>query len=136
MAHKTEQASPAAKTALLYITIGALLVVWTTIWYYYMQSHRDPEAETSDVPFYICTGLLATGGILLAIGFGIGWIGRTARAADDAGEKGARPAAAAPQPPPAPQPMPAPGPVVPTQQVITPLPNAPPPPGTPGPYGS
>jgi hypothetical protein len=64
--------------ALIYITVGALLAVWSGIWYWYMIGH-PPD---TDVAWYLCYGVLFTGLILLAIGFGVGQIGRAARHAE------------------------------------------------------
>jgi len=70
--------SPGARAALLYITIGALLIVWTAVWYTYLKNY-PPQ---SDMPFYFCYGLLASGAILLVIGLTVGRIGHSAREAD------------------------------------------------------
>jgi hypothetical protein len=72
------QASSAARTALIYITAGALTVIWTGVWYLYL--HNNPP-ETNGV-YYLCGGLLITGLTLIVIGFGLGRIGRAARHAD------------------------------------------------------
>lgn len=72
------QASSAARTALIYITAGAMMVIWTGVWYVYL--HNNPP-ETSTV-YYWCGGLLMTGLTLMVIGFGFGRIGRAARHAD------------------------------------------------------
>jgi hypothetical protein len=72
------QASAAARTALMYITAGALIVIWTAVWYVYL--HNNPP-ETNTV-YYWCGGMLASGLSLLLIGFGIGRIGRAAKHAD------------------------------------------------------
>jgi hypothetical protein len=72
------QASSAARTALVYITAGALIVIWTGVWYLYL---RNNPPETSSV-YYWCGGLLVTGLTLMVIGFGLGRIGRAARHAD------------------------------------------------------
>jgi len=73
-------ANPAARSALSYITIGALMDVWSTIWFWYMRSadsqHRDPYW------WYICAGVFFSGLVLMAIGFMVGRIGREARRAD------------------------------------------------------
>ncbi len=70
--------SPATRVALLYITIGAVGIVWTLIWIVYLYNHPPHSAST----YYICAGLLATGFIVLLIGLGIGSIGRSARDAE------------------------------------------------------
>src|SRR5437762_6291339 len=70
--------SAAAFTSLFYITAGALLDVWTGIWFVYMQRH-PPE---HDGTWYWCYGLMLTGVTLMVIGFGLGRIGRSARHAE------------------------------------------------------
>src|ERR671933_1892135 len=72
------QASPGARIALAYITVGSLTVVWTTIWYFYLQSFPPVYPGI----WYLVAGLFITGLTLLVIGFGLGWIGRTGRQAD------------------------------------------------------
>src|SRR5919202_2392666 len=93
------QASPGARIALAYITVGALTVVWTTIWYFYLQSFPPVYPGI----WYLVAGLFITGLTLLVIGFGLGWIGRNARQADQPtptppGGKKEEKAAAAPPP--------------------------------------
>jgi RsiW-degrading membrane proteinase PrsW (M82 family) len=72
------QASSAARISLTYITIGAMSVIWTGVWYVYL--YNNPP-ETHSV-FYLCAGFLVTGLILILIGFGLGHIGRSAQCAD------------------------------------------------------
>jgi hypothetical protein len=72
------QPSPATRTALTYLTVGALMVVWSGLWFWYLWHH---QAE-SDLVYYICTGLLLTGLTLIVIGLGLGQIGWAARHAD------------------------------------------------------
>jgi hypothetical protein len=72
----------ATRAALLYITVGAVILIWSGIYYYYLTKH--PSAEGTDMPFYWCTGFFLTGLVLLTIGLGIGWIGRAARPAEQA----------------------------------------------------
>jgi hypothetical protein len=72
------QASSAARTALTYITAGAMMVIWTLVWYLYL--HNNPP-DTNSV-YYWCGGLLMTGLALMVIGFGLGRIGRAARHAE------------------------------------------------------
>src|SRR5262245_42403988 len=70
--------SPAAKTALVYITAGSFVIVWTTVWLIYL-SNNPPQ---TNVPYYWIGGFLATGVISLLIGFGLGRIGRAAHRAE------------------------------------------------------
>jgi len=99
--------SAAARMALAYITIGALTVVWTGVWWAYMRTHEG-QSTTS---YYLCTGFMLTGITLLVIGLALGRIGRAARPADVGGVEvpghGQKPGetvpvTAAPPPPPAP----------------------------------
>ena len=73
-------ATQAAKTALTYITLGALTDVWAGVWYVYMKNQSPDSIDHSH--WYICTGLLLTGLALLAIGFTVGHIGRAASRAE------------------------------------------------------
>jgi hypothetical protein len=93
--------SNAARMAVIYITVGALLVVWTAIWWLYLSRH-----EGSDSLFYWCYGFFFTGLVLMVIGITIGRIGRSGRSARHAelppevskNERTAEPAVTAPQP--------------------------------------
>jgi hypothetical protein len=71
--------SAAAFTALSYITLGALMDVWSAIWYVYLS---NTGRAASDPVWYWCYGFLLTGLALLLIGFGVGQIGRAARHAE------------------------------------------------------
>jgi len=70
--------SSPAQTALVYITVGTLTLVWTGIWYLYLLNHH-PE---SDAVFYWVGGLTLTGLTLVVIGLTVGHIGRAARPAE------------------------------------------------------
>jgi hypothetical protein len=70
--------SSAARTALLYITVGALTDVWSSIWYAYLR--RYPPAN--DTTWFWCYGCLLTGLTLFVIGLALGRIGRAARHAE------------------------------------------------------
>jgi hypothetical protein len=70
--------SASAHLAIVYITLGALLDVWSGVWYWYLRNH--PPAH--DWPYYLCTGLVLTGSILILIGLALGRIGRAARKAE------------------------------------------------------
>src|SRR5258708_25156031 len=59
--------SPAARTSLIYITIGALTEVWSGIWYSYLRR----TASESDFNWYTCYGFLLTGLVLLIIGLAV-----------------------------------------------------------------
>jgi hypothetical protein len=72
------QTSTAARTALIYITVGALTVIWTLMWYVYL-FNNPPETHSV---YYWCTGFLVTGLTLVVIGLGLGRIGRSAQRAD------------------------------------------------------
>ena len=70
--------SPAARTSLIYITIGALALVWSTVWLVYLLNN-PPE---SNGVYYLLAGCLASGITALLIGFGLGKIGSAARIAE------------------------------------------------------
>jgi hypothetical protein len=70
--------SSAARTALIYITSGALILVWTGIWLWWLRRH--PPAD--EVTFFWAYGFLLSGATLLIIGFFLGRIGRAARHAE------------------------------------------------------
>jgi len=73
-----KQQSASAQAALIYVTVGALILVWTTVWYFYLQT----AADTSRGLYFLCAGSFMTGLVLLVIGLGVGHIGRSARQAD------------------------------------------------------
>ncbi len=70
--------SSSAPTSLFYITVGALMTVWSAIWYFYLSS----SGSDNQVVYYLCTGFLVTGLVLLAIGMFVGPLGRHARKAE------------------------------------------------------
>jgi len=74
-----KQASASARAALLYVTVGALMVVWTAVWFFYL-NNNPPEGRWV---WYLCAGSLFTGLVLLVIGLGVGRLGREARQADN-----------------------------------------------------
>jgi len=70
--------SGAAPATLVYITLGAIMTVWSGIWYMYL-SNNPPQHQ---VISYICYGFLITGIVLLVIGVILGPISRWARHAE------------------------------------------------------
>jgi hypothetical protein len=64
--------------AVVYITIGAILVVWTVVWHVWMNRH-PPQG---DGPYFWCYGFMLTGLTLIIIGLALGRIGRSARTAE------------------------------------------------------
>ena len=76
MAAEPKQAR-SATTALFYLTAGALLDVWTVIYYVYLQRH-----DGSDNQYLMCYGFFFSGLVLLGIGLALGRIGRYAKQAE------------------------------------------------------
>ena len=79
MARTDYRETPAsARMALLYITFGALTMVWTIVWFIYLQHHHPVRDST----WLWCLGFFLTGLTFLGIGLAVGHIGRAARQAD------------------------------------------------------
>jgi hypothetical protein len=70
--------SAAARTALIYITLGSLIVIWSAIWFVYLKNSTDVKDST----WYFCTGFFLTGLTVFVIGLALGRIGRAARHAE------------------------------------------------------
>jgi hypothetical protein len=68
------------RTAIIYITIGSLIDVWTAVWY--MTYARDNEGNISRNTWFWLAGLFLTGLTFIIIGFFLGRIGRAARKAE------------------------------------------------------
>ena len=68
------------RTALVYITLGAMLDVWTAVWYFWFA--RDQQGNISRNTWFWLSGLFLTGVIFMLIGFYLGRIGRAARKAE------------------------------------------------------
>jgi hypothetical protein len=64
------------RTALIYVTVGALIDVWTLVWYF----TRDYELSRSG--YFWVIGFLLTGLTLIILGLLLGRIGRAARQAE------------------------------------------------------
>jgi hypothetical protein len=71
--------SAEAKIAILFVTIGALVLVWSGVWYAYQFNHA-PDTPASER--YICYGSILSGAVLLVIGLALGRIARSARQAE------------------------------------------------------
>jgi hypothetical protein len=82
----TKQAA-SATTAVVFITVGALMVVWSTVYYFYLTRH-----EAADITYVWCYGFFFSGVVLVVIGLGLGLIARAVRPAEVA--KGPPPGAA------------------------------------------
>lgn len=52
------------RTALWYVTVGSIMMVWATIWYTWLYRHPSP----GEAQWYICTGTFLTGVALVIIG--------------------------------------------------------------------
>ena len=87
-----------ATMALIYITLGALMVVWTVIYYIYLNRYGASEES-----FLWCYGFFFSGLVLMVIGFGVGRIGRSAKQAEVAPIVNPPALAGGPPAPPAPQ---------------------------------
>jgi len=70
--------SGAAPTSLFYITFGAIMTIWSGIWYFYLANHPPAHGFIN----YICFGFVITGIVLLLIGFALGPIARMSRTAE------------------------------------------------------
>lgn len=70
--------SGAASAALVYITLGSITTVWSGIWFVYMRNNPPTHPWVN----YLCMGFLATGLVLMMIGFTLGPLSRWARHAE------------------------------------------------------
>lgn len=68
------------RTAIIYITVGALLDVWTAVWYFAFA--RDQQGQISRDTWFWLAGLFLSGMTLIVIGLLLGTIGRSARKAE------------------------------------------------------
>ena len=94
--------SKAAHMAILYVTIGALLMVWSGVWYAWMMhtTAPDPNQPHNDGYLYLCYAIFFSGLTLFVIGFALGRIGRAGRTAEmppeSSGVQTAQPAVTSP----------------------------------------
>ena len=68
------------RTAIIYITIGALLDVWTIVWYFSFA--RNQEGYISRDTWFWLAGFFFTGWTRIVIGLLLGHIGQSARKAE------------------------------------------------------
>ena len=59
---------PLPRSAVIYITVGAITIVWCAIWFVYL-NNNPPNTNTT---YYWCFGFLLSGVMLALIGLGIG----------------------------------------------------------------
>jgi len=78
MAVPHTQTSGGARLAVVYLTVGSIIDVWSALWFFWMRSH----AEGSDSSYFWCYGFFFTGLTLIIIGLALGRIGRSARQAE------------------------------------------------------
>jgi hypothetical protein len=108
----------AARTALIYVTVGALTMIWAGVWYVYL--YNNPPVAAS--AYYWCSGFVVTGLAVGVIGLVLGMVSAQPHA--DLPIAGAPVAVVNPQPDVAtiPAPVPAPlgviSPAVPSGQVV------------------
>ena len=55
-----------ATTSLVYLTVGALTVVWTIVWYIWLRRHEGTELQ-----FLCCYGFFFSGIVLMALPLGL-----------------------------------------------------------------
>ena len=72
----TKQAT-SATTSLIYITLGALIDVWSVVYAIYLRGHGG-----TDIAYLYVGGFFFTGIVLLLIGLAVGRIGNAARPAE------------------------------------------------------
>jgi hypothetical protein len=78
--HGEPKQARSATTALIYLTVGALTVVWTIIAYIWLHYNEGTFNQ-----YLWCHGFFLTGIVLMVIGLALGRIGRAARAAEVTG---------------------------------------------------
>ncbi len=75
--------SKAAHMAIVYVTFGALLMVWSGVWYAWMLHQAPADGGTHrDGWSYLCYAIFLSGLTLFIIGFALGRIGRAGRRAE------------------------------------------------------
>lgn len=70
-----QRSSAGTGTALFYITVGALMTIWSAVWYLAL----GPQSRLA---IALCAGLFLSGVAFLVIGFSLGRIAREAKRAE------------------------------------------------------
>jgi RsiW-degrading membrane proteinase PrsW (M82 family) len=78
MAPILSKPSGAAPATMFYITLGAIMTVWSGIWFIYLRNNPPTHQGIN----YLCLGFLVTGVVLFAIGLALGPLSRWARHAE------------------------------------------------------
>ena len=73
--------SRSASGAILYVTVGTLMVIWAGLWYFYF---LFPMPNPPQWQKFACVGTILSGIAIGSIGFLFGFIGRKAKSADNA----------------------------------------------------
>lgn len=71
--------SRSAFGAILYVTVGVLMMIWAGLYYYF---YLSDASRPSDWQNFLCVGTLLSGLAVAAIGLLFGLIGGTAKGAD------------------------------------------------------
>ena len=78
LSNQGSKPSSVAPAALIYITLGGLLSVWSGVWFIYL---RNTENASRGI-YYICAGLLLSGLGSMTIGFVLGRIAHRAHSVE------------------------------------------------------
>ncbi len=71
--------SRSAAGAIVYVTVGTLMVIWSGLWYFYF---LFPEPNPPTWQKFACVGMILSGFAIGGIGLLFGLIGRGAKGAD------------------------------------------------------
>lgn len=75
--------SKAAHMAIIYVTVGALVMICSAFWYAWMYFHQAPESDPHrDAWMYVCGAIFCCALAVFIIGFALGRIGRAGRRAE------------------------------------------------------
>jgi hypothetical protein len=69
--------------AIIYVTVGALVMICSAFWYAWMYFHQAPDGEPHrDGWMYVCGAIFCCALAVFIIGFALGRIGRAGRRAE------------------------------------------------------